>query len=56
MPGKRTPSDPTSMNVNVHDAQPSRAGIQNKEPKIGGQFREGQAPPDNALREEPRNP
>ncbi|MFZ5816062.1 MAG: hypothetical protein ACOY93_12255 [Bacillota bacterium] len=53
MPGKRTPADPLSINVNLHDADPNRAGVQNKEPKIGGQFRQGEAPPENAYREKP---
>lgn len=53
MPGKRTPSDPLSVNRSVRDANPQRAGIQNMEPKVGGQFRQGEAPPESAYREKP---
>ena len=53
MPGKRTPADPLNTDVNVHDTNPQAAAIQNPAPKTGGQYRQGEAPPENAYREKP---
>lgn len=51
MPGKRTPADPLNIDVNVHDTASQGAAIQNPAPKIGGQYRQGEAPLENAYRE-----
>lgn len=54
MPGKRTPADPGEMNVNVRDVNPVSDGIQTPHTApAGAQFEHGEAPPENAYREQP---
>lgn len=54
MPGKRTPADPQDMQVNVRDTNQTRDGIQSpRTAPAGAQFEHGEAPPENAYREQP---
>lgn len=54
MPGKRNPADPGELSQ-IKDANPTQAGIQQNNPN-GAQFRHGEAPAENAYREQNRKP
>ncbi|HYF79374.1 MAG TPA: hypothetical protein VD973_19805 [Symbiobacteriaceae bacterium] len=55
MPGKRTPADPGEMNKSTLDISPHQAGAQvpPTDREQGGQFEQGEAPPEGAYREVP---